>query len=58
MTIMDLERAAAQHGLVLIPADMREDLLDAVLEAEALRCDLELLSATLVEDFTAGLGSR
>lgn len=55
MTIMDLERAAAAAGYELVPLGMRDDLFDAVLEAEALRCDLELLVATVVDDGLAGL---
>lgn len=58
MTIMDLRRAAAAHGYELVPVKTHADLLDAVCDLEAMRCDLELLTSTLVDDFTAGLGSR
>lgn len=59
MTIVELEQAAAEHGYALVSAEMHEDLTDAVLEAEALRCDLERLTAVLVEDaIAAGLGLR
>lgn len=59
MTIMDLHRAAAAHGYALVPVDLHDELLNAVIEAEEMRCDLELLGATLVDDaIAAGLGAR
>jgi hypothetical protein len=59
VTIIELEQAAADLGYVLVPHDIHDGLLEDSLQAEELRCDLALLSATLVDDaITAGLGTR
>lgn len=59
MSVTDLETAAAALGFALVPLDMHADMLDAVLEAEELRCDLDRLTANNVEDaIAAGLGAR
>lgn len=59
MSIIDLEAIAAAYGYALVPQDIYDDMIDVVVEAEALRCDLDLLTATLVDDaITGGLGSR